>query len=266
MESTYSNQIKLVVFDTAGTICDGPNDLRSRWPHDDGKGCKAPVVPFYELFKSEGIELSWDVIRKPMGVYKPTHLRMLLEDPDVQEQWKEKHNGKAPDEQDFKRMLPAYRSLLSKYILDEDLSRPIAGTKEAFARIHRAGALIGLDTGYFGIDAQQLNQILAEKFGVKADVETNGDEAPGRPSPFMIYDCMRKAYEIKKEVFGCHQVVKVDDTATGIVSGNNAGALTIGVYASGSNSYEQLKAAEPDYLVPDITYVPDIVFSHAYER
>lgn len=265
MNAQKDSSIKLVVFDTAGTICDGPNDLSSRWPEDDGKGCKAPVVPFYELFKSEGITLSWEAIRRPMGVYKPTHLRMLLESDEVKAQWADRHNGELPDEKDFERLLSAYRTLLSKYILDEDLSKPIEGTKKTFDRIHRAGALIGLDAGYFGIDAQQLNQILSTRFGVKADVETNGDEAPGRPSPFMIYDCMRKAYELKKEVFGCHQVVKVDDTVAGIKSGNNAGAITIAVYTSGSNSYEELTLADPDYLVPDITFIPDIIFTHRHK-
>ncbi len=41
----YTGKIELAVLDTAGTFCDGPGDLRHRWPLDDLRGCKAPVVP-----------------------------------------------------------------------------------------------------------------------------------------------------------------------------------------------------------------------------
>lgn len=54
--------------------------------------------------------------------------------------------------------------------------------------------------------------------------------------------------------------MKIDDTAAGINSGNNAGAWTIAVYASGSNTFDQLAAAEPDFLVPDISYVASVIF------
>ena len=45
----YTGKIELAVLDTAGTFCDGPQDLRHRWPEDDLRGCKAPVVPFYAI-------------------------------------------------------------------------------------------------------------------------------------------------------------------------------------------------------------------------
>ena len=53
---TYTGKIELAVLDTAGTFCDGPGDLRHRWPKDDLRGCKAPVVPFYEALQQFGIE------------------------------------------------------------------------------------------------------------------------------------------------------------------------------------------------------------------
>ena len=67
---TYTGKIKLAVLDTAGTFCDGPGDLRARWPKDDLRGCKAPVVPFYEALQQFGIECDWAEIRKPMGNFK----------------------------------------------------------------------------------------------------------------------------------------------------------------------------------------------------
>ena len=71
---------------------------------------------------------------------------------------------------------------------------------------------------------------------------------------------MLEAYEITKEAIPVQSVVKIDDTAPGMLCGNNAGAWTIGLYASGSNNYDQLAAAKPDFLVPDVSYVPEIIF------
>ncbi|MBR1758898.1 MAG: hypothetical protein IJ744_09270 [Lachnospiraceae bacterium] len=112
----YTGKIELAVLDTAGTFCDGPCDLRHRWPLDDLRGCKAPVVPFYEALRSFGIECDWATIRKPMGAFKPTHLRMLMSDPDISAQWEAKY-GRPWNEDDFNAVLAAFRPLMSKYIV-----------------------------------------------------------------------------------------------------------------------------------------------------
>jgi phosphonoacetaldehyde hydrolase len=262
----YSKKVKLVIFDTAGTITDGPGDLSSRWPEDDGKGCKAPVLPFYIVLKNHGVICDWETIRKPMGIYKPEHMRWLLEEPSVVEQWKETHGGNKPTEEDFEELMKEFRMLLTEYIMDEDLTKPVNGTRECMDRLRQAGISIALDTGYFGDDAEKLNELLEERYGIRPDATSNGDRVPGRPAPFMIFDNMQQIFEKNHEVFGVSQVVKVDDTATGIRSGNNAGAWTIGVYASGSNSYDELLKAEPDFLVPDVSYVADIVIDRIENR
>jgi len=254
-----------VVLDSAGTVCDGPGDLRHRWALDDLRGCKAPVVPFYEALLEHNIECDWATIRKPMGVFKPTHLRMLLEMPDVSKQWQEKHN-RSWTEEDYNSILSVFRSLMSKYIVDEDLAKPIKGSLDAIKKMRETGILIGCDTGYYENDSISLNKVLNERFGMVFDVTTNSERVPGRPSPFMIYDCMLSAYKTTNKVFPIEAVVKVDDTASGIKSGNNAGCWTIGLYESGSNVYEELELAEPDFLAPDITYVPEIIISQIEPR
>jgi beta-phosphoglucomutase-like phosphatase (HAD superfamily) len=64
----------------------------------------------------------------------------------------------------------------------------------------------------------------------------------------------------KANVYPVEAVVKVEDTAAGIWEGQNAGAWTIALYATGSNDYDQLAAAQPDFLVPSIRYVPEVIF------
>lgn len=255
----YTGKIELAVLDTAGTFCDGPGDLRHRWPLDDLRGCKAPVVPFYEALREFGIECDWATIRKPMGNFKPTHLRMMLNLPEISSQWEEKY--KRPwNEEDFDNILATFRPLMTKYIVDEDLAKPIDGALEAIRKMREAEILVGCDTGYYQEDSLALNKVLEDKFGMKFDVVTNSEKVPGRPSPFMVYDCMLSAYQITKKVIPIEAVVKIDDTAAGMKCGNNAGCWTIGLYASGSNTYDELAASKPDFLVPDVSYVPEIIF------
>ncbi|WZL73920.1 HAD hydrolase-like protein [Clostridiaceae bacterium 35-E11] len=256
----YTGKVQLAVLDTAGTFCDGPQDLRNRWPEDDLRGCKAPVVPFYEAFKQFGITLSWESIRKPMGNFKPTHLRMLLALPECQEQWIKKYDRK-PNEEDFENLLKTFRPLMTKYIVDPDLAKPIKGANECIAKLREAGIYVGCDTGYYDGDSKMLNKYLEDNYGMKFDVTTNAEIVQGRPSPFMVYDCMAKA-----NVHNIHSVVKIDDTAAGMKCGNNAGCWTIGLYATGSNDYDKLAASKPDFLVPSVAYVPEIIFGQIEPR
>jgi phosphonoacetaldehyde hydrolase len=261
----YTGKIELAVLDTAGTFCDGPGDLRSRWPLDDLRGCKAPVVPFYEALKAFDLDCDWATIRKPMGNFKPTHLRMLLSDPEVAAQFREKH-GRDWTEEDFDKILATFRPLMSKYIVDPDLAKPIDGALECIAALRDAEILVGCDTGYYAEDSKNLNKYLEDTYGLKFDVTTNSEKVPGRPSPFMVFDCMLAAYEINKRVIPVESVVKIDDTAAGMYCGNNAGAWTIGLYASGSNDYDQLVQSKPDYLVPSVKYVADVIFHEIEPR
>lgn len=262
---TYTGKVELAVLDTAGTFCDGPCDLTHRWPLDDLRGCKAPVVPFYEALLQFGIECDWATIRKPMGNFKPTHLRMLLDLPEISSQWEEKY-GRPWNEDDFDKILATFRPLMTKYIVDEDLAKPINGAKECIDKLRDAGILVGCDTGYYEEDSKKLNKVLEDKFGMKFDVVTNAEKVPGRPWPFMVFDCMLGAYELTKKVIPVESVVKIDDTAAGMLCGNNAGSWTIGLYASGSNTYDVLAGSKPDFLVPDVSYVPEIIFGQIEPR
>lgn len=250
----YTGKINMVIFDTAGTVCDGPQDLRHRWPEDDLRGSKAPVVPFYEVLKKHGVIVSWSVIRQPMGMYKPDHLRYLLDLPEVKSQYISA-NGHEYTEDEFEKMIDEFKSLLPKYCIDDDLVKPIDGAIHCINELRGAEMIIGCDTGYFDNISKLLNKKLEDQFGLYFDVATNSEIVQGRPSPFMVYDCM-----VKGKIWPAESVVKVDDTAKGVLSGNNAGCWTIGVYASGSNDYSKLAAAKPDFLIPSIARVPDIIF------
>ena len=71
---------------------------------------------------------------------------------------------------------------------------------------------------------------------------------------------------LKTDTHLIESVVKIDDTAAGMLCGNNAGCWTIGLYASGSNDYNKLAAAKPDFLVPSVAYVSEIIFGQIEPR
>lgn len=252
--SRYTGKIKLCVLDTAGTFCDGPQDLRHLWPGDDLRGCKAPVVPFDEALRKHGLVCDWATIRKPMGLFKRTHLQKLMEDPSVTAQFREKY-GRDWTNEDVDKIFEDFLPLLNKYIVHPDLAKPIEGTIECIARLREAEILVGCDTGYTREASGLLNKYLEDNYGIKFDVTTNAEDVPGRPTPCMVFDCMKKT-----GIYPVEAVVKVDDTAAGMWEGRNAGVWTIGLYATGSNTYDQLAVAKPDYLVPSVKYVPDIIF------
>lgn len=258
--ATYNGKVKLCVLDTAGVVCDGPQDLRHVFPGDDLKGCKAPVIPFSRVLANHNIVVDWETIRKPMGLFKRTHLEMLLQDPRVAAQF-QKEYGRSWTEQDLNALFEEFVPLLNEIIVHPDLAKPINGTLECVEQLREAGIVVGCDTGYTKCASEALRKVLKNNYGLEFDVTTDSETVKGRPSPFMIFDCMNKA-----GVWPVEAVVKVDDTAAGIWEGRNAGAWTIGLYATGSNDYDQLAAAKPDYLVPSIKQVAEIVLCHIQQR
>ena len=51
----YSGPFKLVLMDIAGTICDGPQNLRHLYPNDDGLAVKGPVISEPSLFNTKAV-------------------------------------------------------------------------------------------------------------------------------------------------------------------------------------------------------------------
>lgn len=257
----YRGKVKLVVLDTAGVLCDGPADLRDQYPEDDLKGVKAPVIPFFEVLKRRRVVVPWEVIRRPMGLFKRDHLRALLQDEAVASQFR-RAQGRTWTEEDLEEMFRDFSTLLDEIIVRPELAKPIEGAAAAVAQLRAAGIVVGCDTGYTRSASRALNRVLERDYGLVLDVATNSEEVPaGRPAPWMIFDLMQKA-----NVYPPEAVVKVDDTTKGIWEGRNAGAWTVGVYRTGNDDYETLAGAGPDFLVPSIAEVPGVVLEEIEPR
>jgi len=211
-QRSYRGKLKAAIVDWAGTVVDF--------------GSLAPAAVFVEVFRRQGVELTIDEARGPMGMHKRTHIQVLTELDSVRARWKAKHH-RLPTDADvdamYKEFIPLQLESLSDY------SALIPGTKETAAALRKRGMKIGSTTGY-NAEMVAINQRDAKKQGFEPDCTISASDVPlGRPSPFMAQLAM-----IKLGVWPVEACVKIDDTRPGIDEGLNAGMWTIGVAVSGN--------------------------------
>ncbi len=206
------NVIKLAVFDWAGTTVD--------------YGSSAPMVVFEEIFAKAGITLTRAEINGPMGMEKKAHIRSLLSLATASEQWNAKY-GRDWNEKDVDDLYNRFENRLAEVVAEYSI--PIDGVIETMAQLREMGVKIGSTTGY---NAEMMKNVLpgASKAGYTPDCVVTPDvTGMGRPSPFMLFECMRQL-----SVYPVKSVVKVGDTIADILEGKNAGAWSIGIL-TGSN-------------------------------
>ncbi|MEM8734713.1 MAG: phosphonoacetaldehyde hydrolase [Planctomycetota bacterium] len=207
-----NHQLKGIVFDWAGTMID--------------HGSLAPAVVFQRVFKKEGVEISVDEARGPMGMAKREHIEAVSQTPRVADAWLTA-KGATCSSSDIDRMyaefIPQQRAVL------EDHCELIPGAAEAAELCRDRGMRIGSSTGY----TRELMEVvtpLAAKQGYSPDVVLCAEDAPrGRPAPFLIFEFAKRL-----DVFPLWHTVKVDDTTVGIEAGRNAGCWTVGIEKTGN--------------------------------
>lgn len=206
------NQIKMAVFDWAGTTVD--------------YGSSAPMEVFKMIFDEAGINLTRSEINGPMGMEKKAHIRSLLSLETARGQWKEKY-GRDWSEADVEDLYVKFEAKLHEVVAS--YSTPIEGVVETIGKLRSIGIKIGSTTGY---NNEMMTQVIpaAKAGGYEPDCVVTPDvTGVGRPTPFMLNECMRIL-----NVYPPKAVVKVGDTITDIHEGKNAGAWSIGVLV-GSN-------------------------------
>jgi phosphonoacetaldehyde hydrolase len=208
----YRGPIKMVVLDWAGTTMDF--------------GCMAPAVVFCKVFEEEGVPISMEEARIPMGAHKKVHIGLITEIPGVRARWT-KAKGSEPTEDDvsrmFDRFVPLQEACLSEY------SELIPGTLDIINACRERGYKIGSTSGYLpGMLA--INLADAQKQGYDPDATFGAGDVPrGRPFGHMV---LRNILEL--DISCVQSVVKIDDTLTGIEEGLNAGGWAIGLAISGN--------------------------------
>ncbi|MCA1011230.1 phosphonoacetaldehyde hydrolase [Halobacillus halophilus] len=252
-------RIEGVIFDWAGTTVD--------------YGCFAPVQVFMEVFYKRGVSITYEEARGPMGLLKVDHIRAICEMDRVKTAWREAH-GKNPDETDVRALYDDFEPMLFR-ILDQ-YADPIPGVIDVMDQLREKNIRIGSTTGYTGDMIEIVSREAAKKGYVPDSIVTSTDVPAGRPYPWM---CFQNA--INLNVYPMLHMIKVGDTTSDMQEGVNAGMWTVGV-VKGSNilgrtehevqtmdsiqlkqeinqSVQYLKNAGADYVIEDITMLPEIV-------
>jgi phosphonoacetaldehyde hydrolase len=204
----YRGKVTALILDWSGTTADAY--------------VIAPAVVFVEVFKNQGVAISMEEARGPMGLRKDLHIKALTEDPVIRERWKGVH-GKYPNQSDVDRMfadfVPAQLACLPKY------AGLLPGVAKVLKRLQAQGIKIGSSTGFTRPMVDILEKA-AKKQGYVPDASVAGDEVVhgARPRPFMVYRNLDLL-----DAWPIESVIKVDDTTSGVGEGLNAGCWAVGV-------------------------------------
>merc|ERR1711992_318406 len=219
----YRGGVKACIFDWAGTVVDA--------------GVFAPVLTFQKLFEDEGVPITSEEVRAPMGVHKRLHIQQICALPDVVNRWTKKH-GSPPTLDDAEKIYS--NSLSATLEVLPANSNVIKGVAQTISRLRSEfGVKIGSSTGYTSEIMAELKPLAAAQ-GYSPDSYVTSDMVKtGRPTPSMIYLNM-----VNMDVYPAQAVVKVDDTTSGITAGLNAGCWTVGVAKTGN--YVGMTEAEMD--------------------
>ncbi|MBX3188529.1 MAG: phosphonoacetaldehyde hydrolase [Labilithrix sp.] len=222
----YRGPLKAILLDWAGTTMD--------------YGCYAPAVVFVEVFKRQGVPITMDEARGPMGAHKRVHIAAIAKTPSVAARWRAAR-GRDCSEADidvmFADFVPLQLACLADYA---DL---IPGCLEAVAAFRARGLKIGSTTGYT-ISMMEILQREAKRRGYEPDATVCAEEVPfGRPEPWM---CLENAKRLR--VFPMEAIVKIGDTLPDILEGLDAGMWTVGLAKTGNEM--GLNASEIARLPP----------------
>ncbi|MEA3400569.1 MAG: phosphonoacetaldehyde hydrolase [Armatimonadota bacterium] len=228
----YRGPIRLVAFDWAGTIVDF--------------GCQAPALAFVELFDQEGVEVTVEQARGPMGIDKREHIAALLDHPEIARAWEDEH-GSEPTTAAGDRLFEELHEIQVDMALE--CAELIPGVLEVVDWLRGRGARIATNTGYFQAVLDALLPAVEEQ-GFEADSNVCATRVPeARPAPWMLVVNM-----LETGVYPPAAVVKVGDTVPDIEEGLNAGAWAVGVVESGSGvgmTQEQIEDL-PDEVLAEL--------------
>lgn len=239
----YRGGVKACIFDWAGTVCDA--------------GVFAPVLTFQKLFEDEGVPITTEEVRAPMGVHKRLHIQAICRNPEVSARWTAKH-GKPPTDDDAERIYS--KSLSATLDMLPSNSKMIKGVPQTMNRLRQEfGVKIGSSTGYTSEIMEKLKPLAAAEGYIPDSYVTSDLVTTGRPAPSMIYLNM-----VNMDVFPAQAVVKCDDTTSGITAGLHAGCWTVGIAKTGNYvgmNEAEMEKCDKTVLSNKIQKARDILYS-----
>ncbi len=208
----YTGPVRLICSDMAGSTIDF--------------GSCAPAGAFVEIFARNHIRATLEQARKPMGLHKRDHIRMMTQEPDIAEQWI-KHYGRPVTEADVERIFQAFIPLQLEVL--PAFCKLIPGVAETVPALRAAGLIFTTSTGY----NREMADICLRAYtaaGIAPSFSISAEEVRiGRPSPYMVHRAMEAT-----GVFHPESVIKIGDAISDIEEGLNAGVWSVGVTVTGN--------------------------------
>ena len=253
--------IKACIFDLGGTIID--------------KYSLIPLISFRKAFLNKGIVLDSDLIRKDMGLNKIDHIDQICSKPVVIKDWYKKYNRIINDE-DKEDLYNQFLKIQKRETIEN--MKIIPETYDVMNKLRERNIKIGSTTGFDKEQMERVKNILKSN-GIELDsyVSSTCLDKPGRPFSYMIHENMDRF-----NIANPKNIIKLDDTNSGIREGINAGCWTIGVsrwsvymnvndyseinYLSNyqlinkiENSKKTLQKSGPNMIINDLRELPKII-------
>jgi phosphonoacetaldehyde hydrolase len=207
----YRGRLQAAILDWSGTTVDPYVNSVAR--------------PMMEAFKNFGVPITNREARKPMGNKKDIHIRKICEDPNVSKRLKKFVGEGYNVDKVAKHIFEDYSVRQIEWLGRPEIYKLLPHVKTTVDTTRKIyGLTIGSTTGFLGSMQNVLVQKAAEQ-GYKADTCVASDDVPrARPYPDGV---MKNLLTLGVDSVGA--VVKVDDTKSGIMEGNNAGTYTVGL-------------------------------------
>lgn len=205
--------IEAIVLDWAGTTVD--------------YGSRAPIIAFKKAFAQFDIDLSEETIRQDVGLDKMTHVRKILQTPEIANSWENSHPtiplAKAAEE-----IYAQFQIEINQVLSETAQLKPGMTDLIQFAKAHHIQ--LATTTGYTQAMLDQILPLAAKQgytplYNITSE-QTNG---VGRPKPDMVELAMKKM-----AISDPSHVIKVGDTVNDILEGKNADVISIGVVDGGN--------------------------------
>ena len=221
--------IEAIVLDWAGTTVD--------------YGSRAPIIAFKNAFAHFSIDLSEATIRQDIGLDKMTHVRKLLQEPEISGSWEANHPT-IPLTHAAEKIYAQFQLEINKVLVATADLKPGVTDLVRFANSHHIQ--LATTTGYTQAMLDQILPLAAEQgYNPAYNITSEQTNHVGRPKSDMVDLAMKKM-----EISDPTHVIKVGDTVNDVLEGKNAGVISIGVAEGGNliglsqQAFDQLTVEE----------------------
>lgn len=194
--------IEAIIFDWAGTTVD--------------YGCMAPVVAMQNAFEKYNINVTYDEIRKPMGLAKLDHIKIIIDNLGLPANKQLIENIYKEFEENIFATLTAHTTL-------------IPGLLEVLDYLENNNIKVGTTTGYTAAMMKVVANEAKKQGYTPQSIVTPDEVTCGRPYPYMIQKNM-----MTLAIKDVRKIIKVGDTIADLQEGLHAGCYSIGVVKGSS--------------------------------